>query len=161
MRVGQGFDTHRLIRGKPLILGGLHIRYSKGLLGYSDGDVVIHSLCDALFGAAGLEDIGEHFPDTDPRYRNADSKRLLRKTWKVVRGKGYRISNIDIIIFAEKPMLGKFKKKIAESLADLLSVESNRIGVKAKTGEGVGPVGTEEVISASAIVLLHEEMPDG
>ena len=97
MRVGQGFDTHRLIEGKPLVLGGLHIRYSKGLLGYSDGDAVIHSLCDALFGAAGLEDIGEHFPDTDPRYRNADSKKLLKETWEIVKGKGYRISNIDII----------------------------------------------------------------
>jgi 2-C-methyl-D-erythritol 2,4-cyclodiphosphate synthase len=161
MRVGQGFDTHRLIEGKPLVLGGLQIRYSRGLLGYSDGDVVIHSLCDALFGAAGLEDIGEHFPDTDPQYKNADSRGLLRKTWKIVKGKGYRISNIDIIIFAEKPRLGRFKKKIAESLADLLRVEKNRVGVKAKTGEGVGPVGTQEVISASAIVLLEEEIPDG
>ena len=160
MRVGQGFDTHRLIEGKPLVLGGLHIRYSKGLLGYSDGDAVIHSLCDALFGAAGLEDIGEHFPDTDPRYRNADSKKLLKETWEIVKGKGYRISNIDIIIFAEKPKLGEFKKKIAKSVANLLSIKENQVAVKAKTGEGVGPVGTEEVISASAIVLLEEEGPD-
>lgn len=161
MRVGQGFDTHRLIEGKPLYLGGIKIKYSRGLLGFSDGDAVIHSLCDALFGAAGLEDIGEHFPDTDPKYKGIDSSKLLRETWAIVKKEGYRISNIDIIIFAEKPKLGKFKNKIAQSLAGLLGIKANQVAVKAKTGEGVGPIGTEEVISASAIALLEEEKHGG
>jgi len=160
MRVGQGFDTHRLIEGKPLYLGAVKIKYSRGLLGYSDGDAVIHSLCDALFGAAGLADIGEHFPNDDPRYKNAASSVLLKETWRIVKDKGFRISNIDITIFAEKPRLGRFKKKMARALAEILAIKENRISVKAKTGEGVGPIGTEEVISTNAIVLLEEERRD-
>jgi 2-C-methyl-D-erythritol 2,4-cyclodiphosphate synthase len=157
MRVGQGFDTHRLIEGKPLCLGGIRIKYSKGLLGYSDGDAVIHALADALFGAAGLADIGEHFPDTDPAYESITGKALLKETWQMVKSKGYTIANVDVTILAERPRLGKFKKKMAAALAGILGIKTSQVAVKAKTGEGVGPIGTEEVISANAIVLLEEE----
>ena len=154
MRVGQGYDRHRLGPDRALLLGGVQVDYSQGLIGHSDADVLLHAVTDALLGATGLGDIGEWFPDTDPQYKNADSRKLLVLTLKEVVQRGWQIQNLDCTIFAEKPKLKAYKPRIRQSLAELLEISEELINVKAKTGEGVDAVGRSEAMEASATVLL-------
>ena len=158
-RVGLGHDTHRLAAGRELILGGVRIEYDRGLEGHSDADVLLHAIVDALLGAAGLGDIGDAFPDTDPRYKGIDSALLLQDALLRVRGHGWRLVNLDCTIHAQKPKLSPHKVAIRARLAELLETPAAHINVKAKTGELVGPVGREESMSADAIVLLQKVMP--
>src|SRR5262245_15263199 len=141
MRVGIGHDTHRLVEGRPLVLGGLAIPHPRGLAGHSDADVVLHAVTDALLGAAGLGDIGDAFPDTDPRWLGAASARFVRETLARLNQAGWRLVNVDVIIFAEAPKLGPLKQQIRQSLTGLLQVAETAVNVKAKTGEGVGAIG--------------------
>jgi 2-C-methyl-D-erythritol 2,4-cyclodiphosphate synthase len=155
LRVGIGHDTHRLEEGRPLILGGHRIAHPRGLAGHSDADVVCHAVADALLGAAGLGDIGEHYPDTDPRWRGLDSTRLLAEVIDRLAQTGWRAVNCDVIIHAQEPKLGQHKALMRHNLARLLSVQETAVNVKAKTGEHVGPVGRGEAIACHAIVLLE------
>ncbi len=155
MRVGIGHDTHRLGEGRPLILGGLRIDYARGLVGHSDADVVCHAVADALLGAACLGDIGDHYPDTDPRWSGLDSTRLLTEVVEQVGRSGWRAVNCDVIIHAQEPKLGPHKHTIRDNLARLLGLEESAVNVKAKTGEHVGPIGRGEAISCHAVVLLE------
>jgi 2-C-methyl-D-erythritol 2,4-cyclodiphosphate synthase len=154
-RVGLGHDTHRLAPDRALILGGVRIDFDRGLLGHSDADILLHAVTDAVLGAAGLGDIGDAFPDTDPAYAGIDSTILLRKALEKVQGAGWRVVNLDCTIFAQRPKLAGYKPTIRRSLADLLGVAVDAVNVKAKTGEQVGPVGREEAMAADAIVLLE------
>lgn len=154
MRVGIGQDVHRTAAGRPLVLGGVRIESDFGLLGHSDADVVLHALCDALLGAAGLGDIGEHFPDTDERWRGADSREFVRQVVERVRSKGWRVANADVTIHAERPRLAPFKPQIRASVATLLGVEASVVNIKAATNEGLDAVGRGEAIACSAVVLL-------
>jgi 2-C-methyl-D-erythritol 2,4-cyclodiphosphate synthase len=153
-RIGLGHDVHRLVENRPLILGGVTIAHDRGLDGHSDADVLLHAVTDALLGAAGLGDIGEHFPNDDPRWKNADSATFVREALRAVREQGWTISNVDCTIHAERPKLTPHKPAIKQRLAELLEIEPGQINVKAKSGERVGPVGREEAIVADAIVLL-------
>jgi 2-C-methyl-D-erythritol 2,4-cyclodiphosphate synthase len=153
-RVGIGFDVHRLVRGRPLMLGGLQIESPLGLEGHSDGDVVLHAVTDALLGACGESDIGDFFPSDDPRWKGASSETFLRKAFASVRKAGCEIANVDTIIVAERPHLGAWKEGIRSSLAGYLGLPIDRVCVKAKTNEGLGAVGKGEAIEAHAIVLL-------
>jgi len=155
MRVGIGHDTHRLAVGRPLILAGVRIEHARGLLGHSDADVVLHALTDALLGAAGLGDIGDAYPDTDPRYRDCDSAFFLRETLAKLKQKGYRVVNADVTVFAQEPKLGPVKTKMRERLAELLCLDVDAVNVKAKTGEGVGSIGRAEAIGCHAAVLIE------
>jgi 2-C-methyl-D-erythritol 2,4-cyclodiphosphate synthase len=155
MRVGIGHDSHRLVPGRPLILGGVRIDYSHGLLGHSDADVVLHALTDALLGAAGLGDIGDTYPDTDPAFRDATSAVFVTQTCERLNRTGWRLVNVDITIFAEEPKLGPVKSEMRRNLAGLLQVDAGAINVKAKTGEGVGTIGRREAIACQAIVLIE------
>lgn len=159
MRVGIGHDTHRLVAGRPLILGGLRIEHARGLEGHSDADVVLHALTDALLGAAGLGDIGDAFPDTDPAYRDRDSAYFLRETLDRLDRAGWRPSNVDVIIFAQEPKLGPVKSRMREHLAELLGLETAAVNVKAKTGEKVGAIGRAEAIGCQAVVLIDRTEP--
>jgi 2-C-methyl-D-erythritol 2,4-cyclodiphosphate synthase len=152
MRVGSGHDSHRLEAGHPLILGGVRIEYPCGLAGHSDADVVLHAVTDAILGAAGLGDIGEHFPDTDPKWRGADSALFLRET--LAKLGGNRVVNIDVTIFAQEPKLMPHKAAIRSNLAKLLGINETSVNVKAKTGEGVGHIGRAEAIACHAVVLI-------
>ena len=154
-RIGIGYDLHRFVEGRKLVLGGVEIPYIKGLLGHSDADVLLHAITDAVLGALSLGDIGELFPDTDPEYKDADSAQLLISAYALVKEKGYRIVNVDTVIIAQEPALSPFKKKIAQTIAGILEVSSDRIGVKAKTNEGLGDVGKKEAICVYAVVLLE------
>ena len=154
VRVGIGHDTHRLSQGRPLILGGLRIEHPFGLLGHSDADVVCHAVADALLGAAGLGDIGEHYPDTDPQWRGLESTRLLAEVVEKVEQTGWRAVNCDVIIHAQEPKIGPHKQAIRANLARLLRLGETAVNVKAKTGEHVGPIGRGEAISCHAVVLL-------
>jgi 2-C-methyl-D-erythritol 2,4-cyclodiphosphate synthase len=154
MRVGIGHDTHRLGALRPLILGGLRIDHPKGLHGHSDADVVLHALTDALLGAAGLGDIGDAYPDTDPKYKNADSAVFVRETVVKLNQKGYRIVNVDVTIFAQEPKLGPLKSRMREHLAAMLGVEADAVNVKAKTGEKVGSIGRSEALACQVVVLI-------
>ena len=156
-RVGLGQDCHRLSEGRPLILGGVRLEHDRGLLGHSDADVLLHAITDALLGAAGFGDIGEHFPDVDPQYRGADSGRLLQAALGRVRDLGWRVVNLDCTVAAQRPKLSPFKPAIRDRIATLLDVPVERVNVKAKTGESVGPVGREEAMTAEAVVLLQRE----
>jgi 2-C-methyl-D-erythritol 2,4-cyclodiphosphate synthase len=158
MRVGIGHDTHRLAEGRPLVLGGVRVEHPRGLVGHSDADVVLHALTDALLGAAGLGDIGDAYPDTDPAWRDCDSARFLRETLDRLNQAGYRVVNTDVIVFAQEPKLGSQKARIRGRLAELLAIDPDRVNVKAKTGEKVGAIGRAEAISAQAVVLI-EELP--
>jgi 2-C-methyl-D-erythritol 2,4-cyclodiphosphate synthase len=153
-RVGIGFDVHKLARGRPLILGGLEIESPLGLEGHSDGDVLLHAVTDALLGACGESDIGDFFPSDDPKWRGASSDTFLSKAMSKVRKAGLVLNNVDTIIVAERPHLGAWKEGIRSSLAGLLGLEIDRVCVKAKTNEGLGPVGRGEAIEAHAVVLL-------
>jgi 2-C-methyl-D-erythritol 2,4-cyclodiphosphate synthase len=155
VRVGIGHDTHRLSEGRPLILGGLRIEHARGLLGHSDADVVCHAVADALLGAAGLGDIGEHYSDTDPRWSGLDSTRLLAEVVELVEKAGWRAANCDIVIHAQEPKLGAHKSAIRANLARLLRLTEAAVNVKAKTGENVGPVGRGEAIVCEAVVLIE------
>jgi 2-C-methyl-D-erythritol 2,4-cyclodiphosphate synthase len=154
MRVGIGHDTHRLVEGRPLILGGLRIEHPWGLAGHSDADVVCHAVADALLGAAALGDIGEHYPDDDPKWLGLDSARLLAEVVERVAREGWRPVNCDVIVHAQAPKLGPHKATIRSNLARLLGLVDGAVNVKAKTGEHVGPVGRAEAIACHAVVLL-------
>jgi 2-C-methyl-D-erythritol 2,4-cyclodiphosphate synthase len=154
LRVGIGHDTHRLVEGRPLILGGVEIAHDRGLFGHSDADVVMHAVADALLGAAGLGDIGEHFPDTDPTWKGIPGATLLGRVVERVAESGWRTVNCDVIVHAQAPKLSAYKRTMAENLAVCLGVESPLVNVKAKTGEHVGPIGRSEAISCEAVVLL-------
>lgn len=156
-RVGLGQDCHRLMPGRPLILGGVPIEHDRGLDGHSDADVLLHAITDALLGAAGLGDIGESFPDTDPQYKGADSGALLSSALKKVRERGWQVSNLDCTIAAQRPKLSPHKPMIRTRIAALLGIPGEAVNVKAKTGENVGPVGREEAMTAEAIVLLSRD----
>lgn len=155
IRVGFGFDTHRLVVGRPLCLGGIQISYEKGLLGHSDADVLIHALCDALLGAAGLRDIGFHFPDTEKEFENIDSKVLLKRTMELLRSKKYEFGNADITICAEQPKLNPHIPAMQICLANVMNVSPEDISIKATTAEKMGHIGREEGIAAYASVLIH------
>ncbi|WP_198002289.1 2-C-methyl-D-erythritol 2,4-cyclodiphosphate synthase [Thermoanaerobacter mathranii] len=155
MRVGLGYDVHKFKKGRKLILGGVEIPHDKGLAGHSDADVLIHALIDAILGAAGLGDIGEHFPDTEIAYKDIDSSLLLKKVLAMIENK-FRINNVDCIIVTQKPKLSPYKEQITIKLSELLKIEKKRINVKAKTEEGLGFTGRQEGIKAYVIVSLEE-----
>lgn len=155
MRVGQGFDAHRFTEGRELILGGVRIEYSMGLEGHSDADVLIHAIIDALLGAAGLGDIGMHFPDTDPVYKDASSLKLLETVCRATEGLGYRIANIDTTIFAQEPRLGLYRGAIVANVAAAAGLDPEQVNIKATTTEGMGFIGRVEGIAASSVVLLE------
>jgi 2-C-methyl-D-erythritol 2,4-cyclodiphosphate synthase len=157
MRVGLGHDTHRLAEGRPLILGGVRIDHPRGLAGHSDADVVLHAVTDALLGAAGLGDIGDAFPDTDPANKDRDSSYFLKETLARLQQEGWRVVNVDVTIFAQEPKLGPVKERIRRSVADLLGVGFGAVNVKGKTGEGVGHIGRAEAIGCQAIALISDQ----
>jgi 2-C-methyl-D-erythritol 2,4-cyclodiphosphate synthase len=154
-RVGIGHDIHRLAEGGPLRLGGIDIPHDRHLLGHSDADVLLHAVTDAVLGAAALGDIGEMFPDTDPANRGRDSAEMLREALRAVREAGWQVANVDCIVFAQRPKLGPHKPAMRRRLAEVLAIPPERVGLKAKTGEGVGEIGREEVIAAQCVVLLE------
>ena len=158
MRVGMGYDVHRLVEDRKLILGGVEVPYEKGLLGHSDADVLLHAITDAILGAAGRGDIGERFPPSDERWKDADSRRLLQIVVGEVRDAGWEIVNVDTTIYAEEPKLGEWKKKIRTQLARILGVAEQDVNVKAKTKEGMGEVGEGQAIEATAAVLLEPSL---
>jgi len=154
MRIGNGYDLHRLVHGRKLVLGGVEIPHSMGLAGHSDADVLTHAVCDALFGAAGLGDIGEHFPDHLPEFKDIRSILLLEKTVDAVREAGFDIVNIDTVVLAESPKLAPFKKKMAETVAAACGIPVQRVSIKATTTEGLGEIGRKNAIAALCTVLL-------
>jgi len=154
MRIGQGYDVHRLVEGRKCIICGVEIPSEKGLLGHSDADVALHALSDALLGAAALGDIGKHFPDTDPKYEGADSRVLLRRVYELIKEKGCRVVNADITIIAQKPKMLPYIEKMRKNVADDLETGIENINVKATTTEKLGFEGREEGISATAVVLI-------
>ncbi len=156
IRVGLGYDVHRLVEGRELWLGGVKIEHSLGLDGHSDADVVIHALCDAILGAAAMRDIGYHFPPSDNKYKNIDSKLLLKDVVKIVKEKGYKIGNIDITICAERPKINPHIPAMINTLAPILEIEEDEVSIKATTTERLGFVGKEEGIAAHAVVLIEK-----
>ena len=156
MRIGHGYDVHRLVEGRDLILGGVKIDYEKGLLGHSDADVLLHAVSDALLGAAGLGDIGRHFPDTDPKYKGADSLMLLREVYRKISEKGFRVGNIDVTMIAQKPKLKDFIPQMQENIAAAVGVAPDRVNVKATTEEKLGFTGSGEGMACHAVCLLEE-----
>lgn len=154
MRIGLGYDVHQLVPDRKLWLGGIEIPHTLGLLGHSDADVLLHAICDALLGAAALGDIGKHFPDNDPKYKNIDSKLLLRRCNELLLENGYLVGNIDSIIVAQKPKVGPYIPQMRECIASILGIEPGQVSVKATTTEHLGFEGREEGISAHAIALL-------
>lgn len=156
MRIGHGYDVHKLVEGRDLILGGVKIPYEKGLLGHSDADVLLHAVSDALLGAAGLGDIGVHFPDTDPKYKGADSLLLLQTVGQKVKAQGYRISNIDVTMIAQRPKLKDYIPQMVQNIARVLELEPSRVNVKATTEEKLGFTGEGLGMSCHAVCLLEE-----
>ena len=156
MRIGHGYDVHRLTENRRLILGGVVIPHDKGLLGHSDADVLIHSVMDSILGALALGDIGKFFPDTSDEYKDIDSMKLLSSVYEMMSKRGYKISNIDATIIAQKPKLAPYIDKMRENIASVLHCDINRVNVKATTEERLGFTGSEEGISAHAVVLLEE-----
>jgi 2-C-methyl-D-erythritol 2,4-cyclodiphosphate synthase len=156
-RIGQGFDVHQLVEGRPLIIGGITIPYEKGLLGHSDADVLLHTVSDACLGAIGEGDIGKHFPDTDPNFKDADSAKLQQHVWELVRKKGYKLGNIDCTIIAQKPKMAPYIEQIRGRIAELLEADPSQVNVKATTTEKLGFAGRGEGIAAQATVLLLKE----
>lgn len=154
MRIGNGYDVHKLVEGRDLIIGGVKIPYELGLLGHSDADVLLHAVCDALLGAAALGDIGKHFPDTDNEYKDIDSKILLKKTINAITEKGYKVNNIDCTIVAQKPKIAPYIELMRINIADICGIEIDAVNVKATTEEGLGFTGRGEGISAYAVCLL-------
>ena len=156
MRIGHGYDVHKLVEGRDLIVGGVKIEHHLGLLGHSDADVLLHAVSDALLGAAGLRDIGYHFPDTDPKYKGADSRVLLREVRRKVTDAGYRISNVDVTMIAQKPKLKPYIEQMMANIASDLQIDVSRVNVKATTEEKLGFTGREEGMSCHAVCLLEE-----
>ena len=156
MRIGHGYDVHKLVPGRDLILGGVKIPYELGLLGHSDADVLLHAVSDALLGAAGLRDIGYHFPDTDPRYKGADSRVLLREVRQKVADAGYRVGNVDVTMIAQKPKLKPYIEQMMQNIAEDLQIDVSRVNVKATTEEKLGFTGSGEGMSCHAVCLLEE-----
>jgi 2-C-methyl-D-erythritol 2,4-cyclodiphosphate synthase len=156
-RTGYGFDVHRLVEGRPLILGGIHIPHNKGCEGHSDADVLLHAICDALLGAAALRDIGFHFPNTDDSFKNIDSKILLEKTNTLLKNDGWKIGNIDATLCLERPKISPHIPAMCETIAKILGIESNQVSVKATTNEKLGYVGNEEGVNAHAVALIYKE----
>ncbi|MEK5520977.1 2-C-methyl-D-erythritol 2,4-cyclodiphosphate synthase [Heyndrickxia sporothermodurans] len=156
-RIGQGYDVHQLVEGRPLIIGGVRIPYEKGLLGHSDADVLLHTVADASLGAIGEGDIGKHFPDTDPRFKDADSAALLKHVWKLVKQKGYCLGNIDCTIIAQQPKMAPHIEEIRQKIAELLEGEIEQVNVKATTTEKLGFTGRGEGIAAMAVILLERK----
>lgn len=156
MRIGIGYDIHRLVKGRKLILGGIEIPHSKGLFGHSDADALLHAICDALLGAAALGDIGEHFPDNDPRYKNISSLKLLKEVQGLIKKKRYQINNIDSIIIAQEPKLSKYKKRLQVSIAQALGIKKDSVSIKAKTNEGLGDIGKKKAIAVYAACLITQ-----
>jgi 2-C-methyl-D-erythritol 2,4-cyclodiphosphate synthase len=156
MRVGFGYDVHKLVPGRPLILGGIEIPYEFGLLGHSDADVLLHAICDALIGAAALGDIGVHFPDTSTEFKDISSLILLQRTAALIKERGFSLKNIDSTIVAQKPKLSPFIPLMVEKISDRIGLASNRVNVKAKTTETLGFAGREEGIAAYAVALVDE-----
>ena len=156
MRIGHGYDVHRLVEGRDLILGGVKIPYHLGLDGHSDADVLLHAVSDALLGAAGLGDIGKHFPDTDPQYKGADSLKLLEIVAQRVKEAGYRVSNIDVTMIAQRPKLRPHIEQMEQNIAAAVGVDVSRVNVKATTEERLGFTGNEEGMSCHAVCLLEE-----
>ena len=157
MRVGFGYDLHRLVQGRKLVLGGVTIPFEKGLLGHSDADVLFHATCDALLGAAGLGDMGQHFPDTDPEFKGICSALLVERTFQMLRGKGFSVNNLDATILAEAPKLASYSKAMEANLAKLLNLEPESVNVKATTMEGLGVVGKGEAMAAMCVVTLYPD----
>jgi 2-C-methyl-D-erythritol 2,4-cyclodiphosphate synthase len=155
-RIGEGWDIHALVEGRPLILGGVEIPYSKGLLGHSDADALLHAITDALFGAAGMGDIGTHFPDTDLQFKGADSAALLAEAARRVRANGFEIGNVDSTIIAQAPKLMAYKPLMRERIAAVLGVGVEQVNIKAKTAEKMGPVGEGSAIEARAVALIFK-----
>jgi 2-C-methyl-D-erythritol 2,4-cyclodiphosphate synthase len=155
LRIGQGFDVHPLVNGRKLVIGGVTIPFDRGLEGHSDADVLIHAVCDALLGAAALGDIGRHFPDTDPQYRDADSRTLLREVARKIRAAGYKVANLDATIIAEAPKMAPHTAAMVANLCADLGVKAGQVNIKAKTAERLGAIGRGEGIAAEAIALLE------
>lgn len=158
MRIGHGYDVHRLVAERKLILGGVEIPYGKGLLGHSDADVLLHAICDAILGAIGEGDIGRHFPDTDPAYKGASSIKLLRHVFLLADDKGYQIGNVDATIVAQRPKLAPFIQQMRENIAETLDCDPDRVNVKATTTEELGFAGRGEGIATHAVALLVEKV---
>ncbi|MDD5595185.1 MAG: 2-C-methyl-D-erythritol 2,4-cyclodiphosphate synthase [Candidatus Omnitrophica bacterium] len=156
-RIGIGYDIHRLVEGRKLFIGGVEIPYHKGLLGHSDADVLLHAICDALLGACGQGDIGEHFPDTDPKYRDIASTKLLEEACEIIKGKGFLIGNIDSVIIAEEPKLLPLRNKIIKKISQLLKINEEKISLKAKTNEGLDAIGQGQAIACYAVALIEKE----
>jgi 2-C-methyl-D-erythritol 2,4-cyclodiphosphate synthase len=156
-RVGIGYDSHRLASNRKFILGGVEIPFEKGLAGHSDGDILFHALTDALLGAAGLGDIGQHFPPSDPKWKDAASRIFLEHALKLIEESGYRVVNVDAVIVIEQPKIGPWRDAIRKSVADALGIEMERVGIKAKTAEGMGPVGEGMAAEAQAVALLARD----
>jgi len=157
IRVGLGYDVHKLVEGRKLILGGVDIPYEKGLLGHSDADVLLHAITDALFGGAALGDIGSHFPDTDPRYKGADSLKLLEACGRELREKGWKIGNIDAVIVAQRPKLLHYVPQMRENIARALDIDVGQVSVKGKTEEGLGFTGSGEGMAVHAVCLIEKD----
>lgn len=155
MRIGMGYDVHKLVYNRKLILGGVEIEYEKGLLGHSDADVVVHAIMDALLGAAALGDIGKHFPDTNPKYKGISSIELLKHVGKLLKENGYVIGNIDATIICQRPKLAPYREEMVQNVAKALEIETNQVCIKATTEEGLGFTGEEKGISSQAIALLQ------
>jgi 2-C-methyl-D-erythritol 2,4-cyclodiphosphate synthase len=155
-RVGIGHDVHRLVKGRKLMLGGIEVPHTHGLDGHSDADVVLHAVCDAILGAAGLGDIGEHFPNTDPKYKGAPSSLFLKQVHKKVHDAGWAVENVDVMILAEAPKLQEFKPKMKYHIAHELGLTQAQVNIKAGTNEGLGYIGAQEGIAAYAVVLLKK-----
>lgn len=155
-RVGLGHDTHRLGEGTFIMLGGVRIEHARSLVGHSDADVLLHAVADALLGASGLGDIGDFFPDSAVENRGRDSAEMLDILWKRIRRLGWNLVNLDLIVFAEQPKLSPYKERIKRRLGEILESDASRIGLKAKTGERVGPIGREEAIAVECVVLLEK-----
>ena len=158
MRIGQGFDVHALVEGRPLIIGGVTIPFERGLAGHSDADVLLHALCDALIGAAGLGDIGKHFPDTDPRYKGVDSRVLLRAVMRLLQERNFSVINVDATIIAQAPKMAPHIPAMRTNIAADLGLQADDVNVKAKTAEKLGFVGRGEGIVAEAVVLIQRSV---
>lgn len=158
MRIGLGYDSHRFVEGRDLILGGVKIRFDKGLLGHSDADVLVHAICDALLGAIAEGDIGQHFPDSDPEYKGISSLKLLTKVLDLVQKKSFEVENVDSIIIAERPKISPYVTEIRNKLAEVFGIEAGQISIKCKTNESMGFIGRLEGIAALAVVLLRDKV---
>ena len=156
-RVGIGYDIHRLIEGRKLFLGAVQIPYAKGLLGHSDGDALLHAICDALLGAMGKGDIGEHFPDRDPNYQDISSLGLLEKVYDLVKQEGYEINNLDTVIIAQEPLISPFRTQMQKRIAKTLNLDTAQVSIKATTPEGIGEVGRKEAIACWSVALLKRK----